>query len=394
MLKTPTFFRQGDNFMLGVDEPNQRYETLPSATYLLRFDPKMGFYLELTDSFELPTKMYGNLDQRADKILNTFRSRKGTTGVSLTGEKGSGKTLLTKLISTKAHQLGIPTIIVNMGAAGDSFNLFLSSIKQPVVLLFDEFEKVYDEDAQQQLLTLLDGVFFSQKLFLLTSNTASKIDGNLQNRPGRIYYYMEFRGLETEFILEYGKDNLNNQAYLDNLGVLSGIIRPMNFDMLKAVIEESNRYQQSPLETLDMLNVRTTGYSETYLYTINVPGKVRSLVDSDGDPIGMEGRFNPIKPFHVEFYYKSQSKSKSKKESPDWAHAAPVASKTGLKLKPIQRAASDIEYEAINFEPKELVFMNGYDGIYEYKKDDGTTLKLIRKPFEVDYVAKNVQHLL
>jgi hypothetical protein len=389
MLKTPTFFRQGDNFMLGVDEPNQRYETLPSATYLLRFDPKMGFYLELTDSFELPTKMYGNLDQRADKILNTFQSRKGTTGVSLTGEKGSGKTLLTKLISTKAHELGIPTIIVNMGASGDSFNLFLSSIKQPVVLLFDEFEKVYDEDAQQQLLTLLDGVFFSQKLFLLTSNTASKIDSNLQNRPGRIYYYMEFRGLETEFILEYGKDNLNNQAYLDNLGVLSGIIRPMNFDMLKAVIEESNRYQQSPLETLDMLNVRTTSYSETYLYTINVPGKVKSLVDNDGDPVATEGRFNPVRPFHVEFYYKSQKKFKKAS-----AMEPVAAGTTGQSLHPLQQATSDIQYAPVSFEPKELVFMNGYDGIYEYKKADGTTLKLIRKPFEVDYGTKNVQHLL
>jgi hypothetical protein len=357
MINTPTFFRQGDNFTLGVDEPDQRYESLPAATYLLRFDPKVGFYLELTANFELPTKMYGNLDQSANKILNTFQSRKGTTGVSLTGEKGSGKTLLTKLISTKAHELGIPTIIVNVGAAGDTFNLFLSSIKQPVVLLFDEFEKVYDENSQQQLLTLLDGVFFSQKLFLLTSNTASKIDANLQNRPGRIYYYMEFKGLETDFILEYGKDNLDNPAHLDNLGVLAGMIRPMNFDMLKAVIEESNRYNQAPLESLDMLNVRATGYSETYLYTLKVPNKALSYLDDDGTALITELRCNPIKEFYIDCYYQHPKKVKPK----------------------------NIEYMRLRFSPKDLISMNGYDGVYEYIKDDGTTLKLTRKPFESEF---------
>jgi hypothetical protein len=387
MLKTPTFFRQGDNFTLGVDEPDQRYDILPAATYLLRFDPKVGFYLELTANFQLPKKMYGNLAQRADRILNTFTSRKGTTGVSLTGEKGSGKTLLTKLISTQALKSGIPTIIVNMGASGDSFNLFLSSIKQPVVLLFDEFEKVYDEDAQQQLLTLLDGVFFSQKLFLLTSNTASKIDSNLQNRPGRIYYYLDFKGLETDFILEYGKDNLNNKEHLDNLGVLAGIIRPMNFDMLQAVIEESNRYNESPLETLEMLNVKTVGYSEDYLYSLTVPGKVAANTDDDGDPVGKEIRCNPLRGFNVDWYYTSQEPKKSTKSKK-------LAPSTSPELAIALDNTSNVHYLTIRFEPKDIVSMNGYEGTYEFKRSDGVTLKLTRKPFDKGYGAKDVAHLV
>ena len=61
-----------------------------------------------------------------------------------TVEKGSGKTLLaqhTSILAAKEH--GIPTIVVNKPWFGDNFNSFIQSISQPLIIFFDEFEKVH-----------------------------------------------------------------------------------------------------------------------------------------------------------------------------------------------------------------------------------------------------------
>ena len=357
------FFQNNEYFMVGKDNPARRHEKLPVATYLLKCNPMQGYFFEVTDNFELPKKLYGDLKKKAVKILNTFAARPSTTGVHLSGEKGSGKTLLTKLISTIGRERGLPTVIVNFPAGGDDFNMFLQSIDQPIILLFDEFEKVYDGDGQQQLLTLLDGLFSTKKLFLLTSNNYSKINDNLKNRPGRIYYHLEFDGLDHDFIQEYGEDNLKNKEHLSNLGVLAGFIQPMNFDMLQAIIEECNRYGETPMDTLSMLNVKAHGMLDTYLYELKVPGKV---ITQDKDEI----RVNPLRDINIDYYYKLVGKDKTKK---------------GREASP--------DYTSVDFSPRELVTMDGIAGVYEYKKSDGTVLTLRRKPYEATGLAQ-VKHLL
>lgn len=344
-----TFFRNDDNFMLGNDKPSKRYPTLPAATYVLRFSPEVGFYLELTDDFDLPKKLYGNLEKKADRILNTFSTRPGTTGVLLCGEKGSGKTLLTKLIATKARDTGMPTILVNFAAQGDSFNTFLAKIDQPAVVLFDEFEKTYDENEQQGLLTLLDGVFSSKKLCLLTSNEFKQINSHMKNRPGRVFYYLNFEGLDSQFVKEYGADNLKNPNHLASLQVLGNLVKPLNFDMLQAVVEEANRYNEPPMETLDMLNVRVSGYADTFLYELIIPG--RKLTKGNEKEV----RCNPINGCRLAYYYSKPAKEGSKKKP-------------------------TIEYDEAQFESKDLVALNADLGSYEYKNEKGEILKLTLKP--------------
>jgi hypothetical protein len=353
MAGTPTtFFQSGTNFFLGQDNPSVRHKTLPTFTYLLKFDPDRGqFYLSVMDNFELPSKLYGTLDKKADRILNTFNDRSGTTGVLLEGEKGSGKTLLTKLISTKALKQDIPTILINWPANGDRFSEFLQSIEQPIILLFDEFEKTYDAEAQKGLLTLLDGVFTSKKLFLFTSNDHNAIDNHMKNRPGRIYYALKFEGLDPEFVVEYGQDRLKNKTHVNNLAVLAGLVRPLNFDMLKAVVEECNRYEQSPMETLDMLNVRTSSYPETFVAKLTIPG-IEVTRHEGCDENGM--RVNPLNTISVDYYYNTPVKVKGK------------------------IMQEDIYGKAI-FRNNDLLAMEGVKGIYKYKNREGQELTLTRK---------------
>jgi hypothetical protein len=250
------FIKNGNTYSVAPKGSIKIETTLPAETFSLKFDPHRGFYLEEVESFTLPPKVYGDTLRLTDRILYTFNNRNNSTGVLLVGEKGSGKTLLARSLSINGAEQGIPTIVINSAFKGDEFNSLVQSIDQPCIILFDEFEKIYDKDSQEKILTLLDGVFQSKKLFVLTSNDKYKIDTNMRNRPGRIYYLLDFKGLDEGFIREYCKDNLKNMAHLEELIKISSLFDVFNFDLLVAFVEELNRYDESPIELLPLLNAK------------------------------------------------------------------------------------------------------------------------------------------
>jgi hypothetical protein len=159
------------------------------------------------------------------------------------------------MLVIEAAKLGVPAIIINHPWHGDEFNQLIQSITQPCIILFDEFEKVYDRDDQTHVLTLLDGVFPSKKLFILTCNDKYRIDAHMRNRPGRIFYALDYKGLSLEFITEYCNDNLDVVSHTDAVCKVSSLFSEFNFDMLKALVEEMNRYKETAQQALDMLNV-------------------------------------------------------------------------------------------------------------------------------------------
>lgn len=252
------YFKKGDEFHPTAESAIDLHQQLPVGSYIIKKNHDGEFYFVEADRFTLDFKLYGNTTKDTDRILNTFNSRPSTTGVMLTGEKGSGKSLLAKNVSIKAAELGYPTLIINEPLYGDSFNKLIQDIQQPCVILLDEFEKVYDKDEQQAVLTLLDGVFPSKKLFMITCNDVWRVDSHMRNRPGRIYYMLHFSGVDNDFIKEYCIDNLNNTSYIDEIIKLSSLFAEFNFDMLKALVAEMNIYNESPKESLRMLNIDPT----------------------------------------------------------------------------------------------------------------------------------------
>lgn len=254
------FLKSGNTFRVSTKEAMDIRDMLPAGNYVVKEMPMDGpLYLEMIDGFEIKGKTYGDLNKNTDRILNTFMSRPAATGVMLAGEKGSGKSLLAKNLAIQAaERLQIPTIVINAPWVGDKFNSFIQSIEQPVVILFDEFEKVYDSDDQEKALTLLDGVFPSKKLFVLTCNDKWRIDQHMRNRPGRLFYMLDYKGLDAAFIMEYCMDNLKPelQKYSEKLCQIASLFSQFNFDMLKATVEEMNRYDEAPEDALRMLNVK------------------------------------------------------------------------------------------------------------------------------------------
>jgi hypothetical protein len=252
------FLKSGNTYKVSSREALDLHEKLPAGNFVIKVDMAGQLYLEQVGGFSFRGKQYGDHATKCQRIFDTFMDRTQSTGVMLTGEKGSGKSLLAKLVSIKGQENGVPTIIINSPMCGDKFNAFITAIKQPAIILFDEFEKVYDEKDQEKILTLLDGVFPSKKLFIITCNDKWRIDSHMRNRPGRIYYMLDFDGLDESFIIEYCEDNLKKayRKYVSRIAAVASLFHKFNFDMLKALVEEINRYGEAPEAALKMLNVK------------------------------------------------------------------------------------------------------------------------------------------
>lgn len=343
------FLKSGNTFKVSNKAAMDLHDKLPVGTYTVGFDKMSStFYLEQIESFELSGKIYGNATRHADRILRTFLSRPNATGVMLTGEKGSGKTLLTKKIAVDAAAQDIPTIVINQPWAGEGFNAFMQMIDQPTVIIFDEFEKVYDRETQEQMLTLLDGVYPSKKLFMLTCNDKWRVDSHMRNRPGRIFYMIDFKGLDAEFIREYCDDNLNAKEHIDKICQIAALFSEFNFDMLKAMVEEMNRYNESPTDVLKLLNAKPE-FSEESKYKVEL--------QIDGIELGKEMI-----------------------EQTEW-HGNPLIKGVHLDYKVFEKdddGEEDWNWEGVRFTAQDLKQVDSVTGKFIFMNETGARLALTK----------------
>lgn len=238
------FVLNGNTITLAGNRGNE-IAKIPAGVYMVKFHPQMGFFLNKQEDLGMPSKTYGESDGRAQMVMNTFLSREGVnTGVLLTGNKGSGKTLLAKMVCALAIENDMPVILMEEAFGGGDFTEFMNSITQRCIVFIDEFEKKYKTDEHQNcLLSLLDGTGVNNKLFMLTSNSA-KVSEFLLSRPSRLFYHWGYGKLEEAVLEGYCKDNLKDPKHIDNMRTLWNISTDISFDVMQAIVEELNRYPE------------------------------------------------------------------------------------------------------------------------------------------------------
>lgn len=346
------YLKSGLIFTPTTEEGLDLHKQLPPGNYIIKQNPMTGaLYFEQVDSFPTIGKMYGNTTRHAARILSTFQERPSSTGVLLNGEKGSGKTLLAKTLGQDAAKLGMPTIIINTPWHGDQFNQLIAGLKQPAVILFDEFEKVYDREKQEAILTLLDGVFPSKKLFVLTCNDKYRIDAHMRNRPGRIFYMIDFKGLDSAFITEYCEDRLNNKEHIESICKLALLFEEFNFDMLKALVEEMNRYNEDAHQALELLNAKPQS-DQGGRFTIHLTVNGKQVQDEDFYPTEYHG--SPVGKEEIELTVMA-------------------------KLRPDQEEYEERDETEIHFQPGDLKNIDLENGAFTFTNKSGATAVFTRK---------------
>lgn len=362
------YMKSGNTFRIATKESMDLHEVLPAGNYVVKMDQFDNFFIEQIENFDVPSKMYGDTLRNTDRIINSFWNRDKSTGVMLVGEKGSGKTLLSKNICIEMAKQSVPTIVINAPWHGDKFNTLIQSIQQPCVVMFDEFEKVYNHEQQEALLTLLDGIYSTKKLFLLTSNDKWRVDSHMRNRPGRIFYMVDFKGLDPDFIRQYCADNLQNQNHTESIVNIASVFAQFNFDMLKAMVEEMNRYNETPQEAMRILNVKAefdggTQYN-VELYKGDFKAERTSPSVWNGAPLSSKS---------IDINYWIKGKKKSKVEQPVSGGILAAVAATPVTLDEEDEEESGWFDE--EFEAGDLVKFDSKSGQFIFEKD-GVTLIL------------------
>lgn len=217
------------------------YSLIPGKVYDLKFDSFNEFsYLQENGNLNMPKKLYkfkGD-DDFIYRCLTYFNSdiSTDTTGVLLSGLKGSGKSVLAKRIAIESK---LPIIVVDTEYKLRYLNEFFKNITVPTCIILDEFEKNEYFWPSERILDFLDGIqCTSKKLVLFTCNNTDKINENLLDRTSRIRYWRTYDIEDNyifikELIKDKGLENVEEieKFIVDNMQVIS-------FDNINSFLDE------------------------------------------------------------------------------------------------------------------------------------------------------------
>lgn len=221
------FIKVGEKIVnkpIGLD-----YDLINGKVYNLKWDRYNGMsYFEEDGLLSLPAKVYTTKsDDVFIKRVNTYfqKTSKLSTGVMLSGIKGTGKTVMAKVIAKNSN---LPIIVVDEDYPTGRINDFFRKFETPVTIIFDEVDKHWDTE---DLLGWLDGVQTNaKKLVLFTCNNEDRVNDYLKDRCSRVRYIRHFEANNNaRFLREILRDkgiaeDKIEDTYtfiVNNLGLLS-----------------------------------------------------------------------------------------------------------------------------------------------------------------------------
>lgn len=252
------FIKNGNNiipFPKGLE-----YELEPGKVYDLLIKTVWGERVTkftLNGEMNLPPTVYQTKKDKIfiDRVLKNFSSSgKNTTGVLLTGDKGTGKSVTAKVLAEKAK---LPIIVINPDMEEKYLEEFFKEFDQPVCILFDEVDKNF---STQKMLTFLDGMHkTAKKLVIMTANDEDNLSNYIKNRCSRIRYYRHYSMLEDA--KEYAELICNEKGIDNKEEIVNFIVKNIKYpsiDNISSFIDEvifTKEWNLSLNEVLEFMNI-------------------------------------------------------------------------------------------------------------------------------------------
>lgn len=248
------FLKVGNSLSFKFSTKGLECNLTPGMVYNIKVDRYNDqITLEETAPLSLPSKVYcTDRDTRfVDKVINSYNlSENGFTGVMLSGIKGSGKTVMMKVIANKSK---LPIINIDKYIRPWVLKSIVERLgNTSVCFLFDELDKILDDYDDSALLQILDGADTKGKhMILFTCNDMDVISEYLIDRCSRIRYWREFEEMSPSLIMEVLEDRLNNKNEVKYLtDFIKDNFELCSFDNIVAFIKEANDYPNVTFEEL------------------------------------------------------------------------------------------------------------------------------------------------
>ena len=253
-MENSKFLKVGDKVVFKPTTDGLDYELESGKVYTIDVDKWSDeITFKIAPDFSMPKKIYETTEDSRfiNKVLNYYnKSEEGTTGVMLSGLKGSGKTITAKNI---ALQSGLPIILIDKGFRPSLLiKLFNRLTDVDACFMFDEIDKLGEDYDDDYLLKILDGANTSgKKLVLCTCNDPDDVSEYLKDRCSRIRYWREFDELSASMIQTILEDRLDDKKevkaltdfIIENFAVIS-------FDNIASFVDEVNKYPTTTYEEL------------------------------------------------------------------------------------------------------------------------------------------------
>lgn len=252
------FIKQG-NKVLPLPKGSE-YDLEPGKVYDLLIKTVWGervIKFELNGEMNLPPKIYQTKKDTlfVNRVLQNFNSsNKNTTGVLLTGDKGTGKSVTAKILAEEAK---LPIIVINPDLEEKYLEEFFKEFDTPVCILFDEVDKNF---STQKMLTFLDGMHkTAKKLVIMTANDEDNLSNFIKNRCSRIRYYRHYNMLDDA--REYAELICEDKGIENKEEVVDFIVKNIKYpsiDNISSFIDEvvfTKDWNLSLSEVLEFMNI-------------------------------------------------------------------------------------------------------------------------------------------
>ena len=236
------------------------YELEPGKVYDLLIKTVWGERVTkftLNGEMNLPPTVYQTKKDKifVDRVLKNFNhSGKNTTGVLLTGDKGTGKSVTAKILAEKAK---LPIVVINPEMEEKYLEEFFKEFDQPVCILFDEVDKSFNTN---KMLTFLDGMHkTAKKLVIMTANDEDNLSDYIKNRCSRIRYYRHYNMLEDA--KEYAELICKEKSVENIEEIVNFIVNNIKYpsiDNISSFIDEvifTKEWNLSLNEVLEFMNI-------------------------------------------------------------------------------------------------------------------------------------------